>query len=89
MTKSWRSTGVLAVEDPSAVQVPHPQGPVTSDGPLDVSCPDRSCLSLKFWEPAEPTFPLVLPIGQLSRESCDEVAQSLVVSGSARPQTGV
>lgn len=66
-TKSWRSTGVLAAGDPRMVQVPHPQGPASSDGRLDLFCPDSSCLSLKSWEPAEPTLPLVLPIGQPSQ----------------------
>lgn len=83
-TKSWRSTGMLATGDPRMVQVPHPQGPASSDGRLDVPCPDGSCLSLKSWKPAEPTLPLVLPIGRPSLESCDQVAQRLACRGCTR-----
>lgn len=81
--------GVLAAEDPRVVQVPHARGYVSPDGPLEVPCPDRSCRSLKSWEPAEPSLPLLPPAGWPFRESLRPGCPEPLAAGPACPQTGM
>lgn len=79
----------MAAEDPRVVQVPHTQGYASPHGPLEVPCPDLSCWSLKSWEPAEPSLPLLPPAGWPFRESLRPGCPEPLAAGPACPQTGM